>query len=71
MGKVTLNGAMLRTKRLWHELVLQVEPSTVLRLLVEQNSASGDAKEKIQREDKEALVQRRTNSGLDPSRAGY
>ena len=66
-----LNGKMLRTKRCWHELVLQVKPSTVLRLLVEQNSASGEAKETIQREDKEALVQRRTNSGLDPSRAGY
>ena len=68
---MTLNGAMLRTKRLWHELVLQVEPSTVLRLLVEQNSASGEAKVIIQRDDKEALVQRRTNSGLDPTRMGY
>ena len=71
---MTLNGAMLRTKRLWTVLVLQVKPvkpSTILRLLVEQNSALGEAKVIIQREDEEVLVQRRTNSGLDTMRMGY
>ena len=71
---MTLNGAMLRTKRLWPGLVLQVKPVkpiTVLRLLVEKNSASAEAKVMINREYKEALVQKRTNRGLNPSRMGY